>query len=79
MTITPIRIFSTIASSLSYLELLIIFHFFSSFLGIKESRRLSRLMSGPGDKEVPDAGVFKSGDKPGKTPKNPGKTPENPA
>ena len=28
-------------------------------------------MSGPGDKEVPDAGVFKSGDKPGKTPENP--------
>jgi len=59
-------------SSLFHLELLIIFYFLPSFLGIKETRRLSRLMRGEvKTSEELDAGVFRSGDEPGKKPENP--------
>jgi len=72
MTITPIRIFSTMASSLFHLELLIIFYFLPLFLGIKETRRLKRLIWEEMKlRKGLDAGVFRSGDEPGKTPENP--------
>jgi hypothetical protein len=61
------------ASSLFHLELLIIFYFLPPFLGIKETRRLSRLIGENGAKEALDAGVFRSGDEPGKMPENPAK------
>jgi len=57
-------------SSLFHLELIIIFYFLPLFLGIKETRRLSRLIWGNEAKEAPDAGGYRLGDEPGKTPKN---------